>query len=582
MKIRNILVLSGLLGMLASCDEEVLNKRDLSGLNEEVFNDSTLARSYIDYVYDQNLPSWGGYANLSDETSGESPYFQGTVQVNTVSDFGTKIDANSNYGKIRSINQFLQEIDKGTLSEPVKQRLKGQAYFFRAWRYFDLVKLYGGVPLVLEPQDAVGDAKDATFLPRNTTSETFAQIVADLDMAMQSLPGNWASNDWGRITSGAAAALKGRVLLYWASPQFNPNDITERWQQAYDANKEAKEMLLANGYRLHPEFDEMWFEEVNNPEAVFITGYNNKTDDQIRKNNGWDNATRPKYLGTSGGSNQPTMEMVNAFPMKDGKKIDDPTSVYAYDPQLFYKDRDPRFDKTIAFNGATWHINGNPNFQLWTYYAGGKTVEPNATNTGFYTRKAIDPDVAPGNAQYIGNDWMEIRFAEVLLNLAESAAGVGKLDEAYEELKAIRERAGIEAGDGMYGLKSSMSREEMLQAILDERRIEFAFEGKRYWDLRRHRLFESVLNGKRRTGVTIRLNPDSISAPEFAEIRDEVSLDRAYTNYFTIEEKILDTEYEINWLPEYYFFALPQNAINNNPKLEQTMGWNGGTFDPLK
>jgi hypothetical protein len=180
---------------------------------------------------------------------------------------------------------------------------------------------------------------------------------------------------------------------------------------------------------------------------------------------------------------------------------------------------------------------------------------------------------------------LEIRFAEVLLNLAESAAGINKMDEAYAELKEIRKRAGIEAGaDNMYGLKAGMTRAEMFKAILDERQVEFAFEGKRYWDLRRHKLFESTLNGKRRTGITITLKTGAgiPSAAEFAANRDNVSLDEAYTKYFTIAPKTMDTKYAIGWKPQYYFFALPQAAINNNPKLEQTMGWNGGTFDPLQ
>jgi len=582
MKLYKILTIAVAAGFLTSC-EDVFDKRDLSGINEEVWNDSTLARVYVDYVYDQNLPSWGGNANLSDETYGESVYFQGTVQVNTVSDFGTSINVSNNYGKIRSINQGIQEIDNGTLDEASRNKLKGQLYFFRAWRYFDLVRLYGGVPLVLEPQNAVGDAKESTFVERNKTSETFAQIADDLDKATATLPGKWTGADWGRITSGAAAALKGRALLYWASPQYNPADLTERWQQSYDANKKAKELLVANGAKLHSSFEDMWFQEVGNPEAVFITGYNNSSNDQQKKNNTYDNSTRPKYLGTGGGSNQPTQEMVDAFPLKDGKKIDDPTSKYTYNPKLFYKNRDPRFDKTIAYNGATWSINSNPNYKLWTYLVGNKSVEPNATSTGFYTRKAIDKNATVGNVQYVGTDWMEIRFAEVLLNLAESAIGINKLAEAYTELKEIRKRAGIEPGaDGMYGLKPNMTRDEMFQAILDERQVEFAFEGKRYWDLRRHKLFEEVLNGKRRTGMVVTLNTAAISAAEFEKNRDNISLDEAYTKYFILIPRVMDTKYSINWKPEYYFFALPQQAINNNPNLEQTQGWNGGTFDPLQ
>ncbi|HEX5555332.1 MAG TPA: RagB/SusD family nutrient uptake outer membrane protein, partial [Chitinophagaceae bacterium] len=261
----------------------------------------------------------------------------------------------------------------------------------------------------------------------------------------------------------------------------------------------------------------------------------------------------------------------------------DPTSAYAYNPQLFYKNRGPRFYETIAYNGCTWPINGNKNYRLWTYYVGNTPVETKATSTGFYCRKAIDPNLAVGDVQYAGTDWMEIRFAEVVLNLAESACGINKLGEAYQGLEAIRKRAGIPAGaDGLYGLQAGMSRSEMFKAILYERRIEFAFEGKRYWDMRRWKLFEGTLNDSVRTGITIDLDTAAISASDFAAARDTMNLDEAYSKYFTIQSKVLDTKYKIDWQPNYYFFAIPQQSIDNNTKLLQTKGWPGGTFDPLQ
>lgn len=582
----NIIMLAITLLFCASCEEVLLEKRDLSGLNEQVYEDSLLARTFVDYIYNENLPSWpsGDFNVASDEVGGESRFFEGTVDTRTVTTFGTNIQPNNAYGKIRSINKFLQDIEEGGLSRSLIDRLKGQVYFFRAWRYFELVSLYGGVPLILEPQNPVGGATEELFVSRNSTSECIEQIVADLDQAIALLPGRWEDDNWGRITSGAAAAFKGRVLLYWASPQFNPNDIPDRWQRAYEANREARDLLVANGFGLHPDFQNMWFEEVGNPEAVFITGYNNSANDQQRKNMGYDNSTRPAYLGTDGGSNQPTKQIVDAFPMKDGKAIGDPTSAYTYDPEFFFVNRDPRFDATIAYNSATWHILGDPDYKLWTYYVDSSSVEPTATSTGFYSRKAINPEIPAGDVQYAGTDWMEIRFAEVLLNLAESACGVGQLQEAYESITAIRERAGIEPGtNALYGLQPNMAREAMFDAIIKERKIEFAFEGKRFWDLRRHRLFESLLNGTVRTGMrdiydeaTAELSPE-----DFAEVRNEIDMSENYATYFEREEILLDTRYEINWQPEYYFFPIPQQAIDNNPNLEQNQGW-GGSFDPLQ
>jgi hypothetical protein len=580
--------------LLGSC-EKVLDKVNLGATDGTlIYNDSTLANLTLNYVYDQNLPLWFGQGGvgfatvnptgLSDESYSDNAYMQGTVQMSDVTDFGTGLDKDNNYGKIRTINMFIRDVRAGSIPTGAKNRLIGQAQFFRAWRYFDLVRLYGGVPLVYSPLNGVGnEARDLTYLPRNTTTQTFAAIAADLDSAAAVLPGNWASSaSWGHITKGAAQAFKGRVLLYAASPQFNPSDDKARWQAAYDASLAARTTLVANGARLHTSYDQLWFQETGNPEAVMVTGFNTATGNQTQKNNTYDNNTRPAYTGTNGGSNVPTWEMVQAYPMLDGKKPGVSTK-YPYTMQQFYKNRDPRFDKTIAYNGCTWPLNGNTTYRLWTYLKGTTSVEPSKpTNTSFYTRKAISPTASQSDAPYIGTDWIEIRYAEVLLNLAEAACGINNLTEGYTQLKAIRARAGIEAGtDGNYGLKAGMTRAEMFDAILYERQLEFAFEGKRFWDLRRYNKLGTVLNTiKRRTGLTITLKTTAPS--DFATTRDGLTLDNVYTNYFTIATKQVDTKYNLNWMDKQYaFFGIPQAAIDNNPKLEQNNTW-GGAFDPLK
>lgn len=592
---KNLFACIALVIAFSSC-EKVMDKKNLSTLDGGlIYNDSTLALFNLSYIYDNNLPGWfgntggaiSGSGAFSDESYGESKFFEGTVDENTVGDFGTGLSTSNNWAKIRKINEFIRDVNLGTLPDYTKNKLVGEALFFRAFRYFDLVRLYGGVPLVLEPLNPIGEAAKAeNFMPRNSTSECIAQIVADLDFAIKSLPAKWGSSaEWGRITSGAAAAFKGRVLLTYASPQFNPDNIESRWKDSYDANLQAKTILSANGYGLNSSYDNMWFTEVNNPEAVMITGYNTKTADQTKKNNSYDNQTRPAYLGTAGGSNQPSWDLVKAYPMKDGKKPGE--SAYSYSDQLFYKNRDPRFDKTIAYNGSTWSINGNSSYKLWTYFVGNASTEPNASNTGFYLKKAVNPTTPSSALVNSGTDWMEIRYAEVLLNLAESAAGINRLaanQEAYSGLIDVRKRAGIEAGTGsLYGLKAGMTQAEMFDAILYERQIEFAFEGKRFWDLRRWKKIESVLNGTKRTGLKVKLKTGTgiPTAAAFLTTRDNVNLDDAYTNYFELEVTVKDSKYAINWKPEYYFFAIPNAAIINNPKIIQNIGW-GGSFNPLQ
>jgi hypothetical protein len=594
---------------LTSC-VDVLDKTDLGAASPEVVaGDSVLSNVALSYIYNQNLPDWGGASSISalggstyseesyNQGSTENRFLEGTLLLTDVGDFGTALNATNNYGKIRTINSFIYDLNVDKKMEiGAKNRLISQALFFRSWRYFELVKLYGGVPMITTPQYAVGiEAREATFVGRNTTTECYNQMVADLDTAIKYLPGTWASpsTNWGRITKGAAAALKGRILLYSASPQFNPSDVTSKWQASYQANKQAYDVLTANGAKLFADYGKLWFTEVGNTEAVFLTGYNTSTGDQQRRNSGWEASNRPKYSTVSGGgSNLPSWDMVKAYPMKDGKVAGDATSKYAYSDQTFYKNRDPRFDKTIAFNGCTWNMTNVPNNRLWTYFVSGKSIEnagTNASNTGFYCRKALQTtDVASStldfsNTAYSGTDWIEIRFAEVLLNLAESATGIGKLDEAYTQLKVVRARAGIEAGtDGMYGLKANMSRAEMFNAILTERQVEFAFEGKRFWDLRRWRLLESTLNGKKGSKVVISLKTTGVPA-DFATTRDALTLDDVYTKYLTVTvtENALMTRPAIKYSPTYYFFPIPTGAINNNPKIVQNNTW-GGVFEPLQ
>lgn len=613
-----------LFGMLAlgSC-KKVLDKSDLSKLEPTyVFSDSTLVQLNMDNIYYVNQPLFGGentsksaltgtHTELSEEGyASNNAIMNGTMSYgsNEPGDYGTSLNSNNqtptaNWGKIRQLNRFIESIHTSPLPDYTKAKFEAQAKFWRAFRYWDLVRIYGGVPLVLTPLDGVGeDARDAALLPRNSTSECFAQIAKDLDYAIANLPARWSvKDDWGRITSAAAAAFKGRVMLLYASPMFNPNDLQDRWQAAYDANLQAKTILDANGYGLNSSYKNMWFSEVNNPEAVMVTCYNNISADQQKRNNGWDKSCRPgSALGS--GSNAPSWEMVMSYPMKDGK-MPGMSPTYAYYDTLYYKNRDPRFDASIAYNGCIWPLDGNTSRRQWTYFddATHSTEGSSSSGTGFYCRKAVYEGSFPGNdPTYSGTDWMEIRYAEVLMNLAESAVGVNKTgiaDEGYAGLTAVRKRAGIEAGaDGLYGLDANMSRSQLFDAILFERKIEFAFEGKRFWDLYRWKQMDD-LNGWTRNKVKFVLNTGA-GIPKAADLknqanpnnRDFQNLDMMMANYFTMirndnhdasnSTTKLDT-YPINFLQEYYFFPIPKSAITNNPNIQQNNNW-GGSFDPLK
>jgi hypothetical protein len=610
-KVSLTITIAAITAVLAGSCSKVLDKQDLGNFTvSEVFDDSSVAKLSLDYIYSQNQPGWfgnsggalgGTYSTISDEQSGDNAFVKGTVTIETVGDIGN-LATQGNYFKIRTINMFIANMNAGALDPEVRKRFVGQALFWRAYRYFELVKLYGGVPLVTTPLDGVGqDAKTAAALPRNTTAETFAQIAKDLDSSAAYCPVKWSKNeDYGRVTAGAAQAFLGRVLLTYASPQFNPaNDVT-RWQAAYDANTRAIAILSANGFGLYPKWDyTMWTTEGSaggstprNPEAVWVTGYNTNNTDIEQNNETYDAGSRPKYLSTSGGSNTPSWELAAAFPMKDGK--DTLTSSYVYNMQTFYKDRDPRFYQTIAYNGAVWGLSGNSTYRLWTYfYYNNKnkptttaSTESSASASGLYLRKGVDPSLTVASLLTAGTDWIEMRYAEVLLNQAEAAAEIGHLgvaDEAYANLVAIRKRAGLDIGDGLYGLASGMDHDQMIGAIMHERQIELAFEGKRYFDLRRRKLLESTLNGKMRNGVVVLLNNNTTFTDYIASSRDAsaaTSLDNLYQTTFTVALKALDT-YPLAVQSADYFFGIPTASLQNNVNLIQNNTW-GGSFDPLK
>lgn len=181
------------------------------------------------------MPGWPISANNTDEgmngPTDMSQYVRGEI---TVDNCAQGLD----YKNIDKINYFLANLESVTvLNEDEKKQLRGQALFWRAWDYWGKVFTLGGVPLILQPQD-VSDL-NSLLVARSSTSECVKQILADLDEAIASLPDKWENEDYGRIDKGCAMAFKGRMLLQYASPLFNPNNDQQRWQDAYDANKAA-------------------------------------------------------------------------------------------------------------------------------------------------------------------------------------------------------------------------------------------------------------------------------------------------------------------------------------------------------
>lgn len=601
-----ICVLAGTIA--AGCKKNFFDIPDQNGLDDiRMWNDPGAVGLYLNKGYDLVIPTWpvpNGIHNSSDElNSANQDFLYGRFTDNSIADIGTgnKIDANK-YFDIRRCNTAIDGMNGGTIDSLTKVRLKGQFFFLRAFVYFNLVRLYGGVPLIYHAQSP---NDESLSVPRSKTSVCIDSIARDLDSATAYLPVSWPAVDRGRVPKAAALALKGKVLLYWASPQFNPaNDIT-RWERAYTACKMAYDSCVIQGYALYSRYESIFSDESSgNKEPILIKVYDPNIPE---RGTNTEHITRPRSETTTqggGGSNQPTLNLVRAYTMKDGVPI---SQSALYNETTYWLNRDPRFNASIAYNGCVWPLSSIAGRKQWCYT--GVPEEAGAvSSTGFYCRKICNPTITAAKTQYInasgggsGMDWIEMRFAEVIINLAECANETGRMTEAKDMIRRIRIRAGIEAGTGGndYGLGLANGIGDMRDLIFNERRVEFAMEGKRYHDLRRMRRFGD-LNATTRLGLDIVARPPytagiRVAKPDPTRIyldsvypsgirpRDTANLNDpvVYQRIFSVIEKSLDTQ-PISIPDNYYFYPFNRFFMQSSFLLEQTQGWPGGSFDPLQ
>lgn len=586
-----------ILFLISGC-EQVLDKKELNSIDgRDIWNDSELANLYLNNVYNLALPTFSGNSNtnLSDESIGSGTDFMMYGLLTKESTYG--IYSSNKWYIIRQLNTFFEGLNEGTMADEDKNLLLGQAHFLRAWTYWELVKYYGGVPLVLSTLDPT--VYEDYQVARNSAQDCITQIIEDLEFATDLLPPSWPDS-YGRITRSAAAALKGRVLLFYASPQFNPDNLQDRWQTAYDANELAIQMCEDDGHALYNDYASVFLAEAGSTEAILFTVFDN-----VNKYNGYESSVRPRSISNSTNAvgSAPNWDFVKSYPMYDGSPIKNNPE---YDSAYFWKNRDPRFYATIAYNGMDWPVGTEENRVQWTY--DNNTAEPTTiangkSRTGFYLRKNIDNSISRLETVYGPTDWIEIRLAEVYLNFAECAAELGEIQTAKDYLMQIRKRAGIEAGsDGFYGI-AAITKEDMIEAVMLERKIELAFEDKRHWDLRRRNMYINDLNntpqinGTRRHGIQIELDTSyivsqipSLSGKEdsiyyYFEniIIDTIDLDTEYKNYFITTYNIELEQTDINFLqPKYNFYYVPIEELEKNTNMQQTIYWTDvEPFDPL-
>jgi len=462
---------------------------------------------------------------------------------------------NSYYG-IRDANVYLKNIDKVPVPVLTKQYGKAEARFLRALFYWELLKRYGGVPLL---GDTVPGLNDNIQKPRNSFAETVDYIVNECTAIKDSLrPVALASSDWGRATKGAAVALKCRVLLYAASPLFNGGGFETdpvkkaltgyltadptRWQKVVDAVLE----FNALGY---------YGLQTSGTPTGFISVFINKMNTEIifakqsPNNSNLEISQSPVgYIISntrSQGLTSPTQNFVDAFPMTNGLGINESGS--GYNASSPYTGRDPRLAATVFYNGLTWLSRSVQTYQGGLDKPDNPAVSPVETRTGYYLRKFLG-NFSTGTAFSSGSHNFPIfRYAEIILDYAEALNELGQVESAVTQIKTIRARAGIAAGtNSRYGIKVGITQAEMRTLIQNERRIELAFEEHRFWDMRRWKIAGQVLNTTL-NGIKI-------------------------TNGTTVTYQIVPVATTV-FQDKFYHMPIPYDEITKNSKLIQNEGW---------
>ncbi len=373
------------------------------------------------------------------------------------------------YAGIERCNEFMTNIDKVTFqTNGLKERMKSEVMFLRAYQYSILIDLFGDVPLVKEPMTV----ELGRTISRSPKSEILSFILEDLTYAVNNLPLSYPQAEKGRITKGAALALKARVELY--NGKFT------------DAAIDAKAVIDLGVYSIFPEYEKMWWlENEGNSEVIFSRNY--KAPAVIHY---FDAGVAPS--GSQGGyaAIVPTQNIVDAYLCTDGLPI---SQSPLYNADRPFENRDPRFEMSILHHNSYFPMAQGGVDSIKIYPAGiskHSIGRPNATKTGYYLRKLLDPTAK--DVWNMENDQIIMRFAEVLLTYAEAKIEAGQIDQSvFDALNQLRRRASVHMPDISFTSNQTKARE----ILRNERMVELAFEGHRFFDIRRWKIMETVMPG---------------------------------------------------------------------------------------
>ena len=506
------------------CSKDLLDTIPNDRISTEIFwktdKDATLAANAVyTYLEGVNIFSWDG---MSDIGHTNIPFAQNAVIERGQMDVQNEIVLNewqNDYAGIRSANDFLANVDKvKTIDKDRIDRLKGEVKSLRAYLYIRLASLFGDVPLVTTEITL----EESRKLARTPVSQIWDFISTELTDAAGVLPNTQTDN--GRITKGAALALKARAMLYAA-----------RYAEAADAAKQVMDLKV---YDLYPSYQNLFsYAAENNQEVILDKEFVRDT----YRNNVF-GYMAPYSQQASNSTFVPLKKLVDSYQMANGKDITDPTS--GFDPYDPYKDRDPRLEYSIFTIGDQL-----PDGKIYNSKPGSGTADAVgftylATTTGFNVKKYINKEdlAQPSNC---GINIILIRYAEVLLTYAEAKIEANQIDQTVvDAINKVRQRDDV----NMPPLVGMGSQEEMRGIVRHERMVELAFEGLRYIDIRRWKIAENVIPGKL-YGMTY---TDDSGALQTIEIQSF--------------EKTFDKSRD-------YLWPIPQKERDLNANLTQNPNW---------
>lgn len=510
---------------LCSCSDNLLETMPNDRVSSEIYwqteNDFTLGANAVYTLLEGagDFTNWDAMSDIGHVTlmwREESIIEKGAYDATIGKVLRTWTD---NYTGIQAANIFL---DKAAQSEGLNQdlinRLTGEVKVLRAFFYTRLAILYGDVPLLTSETTL----EESRSLSRTPVSEVWDFVYNELAEAADLLP--VVQTEEGRITKGAALALQARAMLY-----------AHRYQEAAVA---AKKVIDLHAYSLYPSYERLFSYEAENNEEVIM---NREYIKNIQSNNIF-SLTTPNSLFPQVNSFVPTKKAVDSYQMANGRDISDPLS--GFDPENPHENRDPRLKYSIFVLGETL-----PNGQIYDPRPGSGTGDAigyaeNSTATGFNVKKYLNiEDLAqPSNC---GINIIFIRYAEVLLTYAEAMIESNQIDESV--LAAINEVRG-RPDVNMPPIENVSSQNELREIVRRERLVEFAFEGLRYFDIRRWQTAEDVIPGiiYGMTYVDQSGNLQTVSLPGFL--------------------KVFNPQRD-------YLWPIPQREIELNPNLTQNPNW---------